>query len=613
MAEGSRSTSRTPLLEKKVDPFTVLTSDAQFWKLGYYEQLDAAVNNASKPDMAILPVFIIGGIFWCINAAVCLAITWYCTGEQLWSPGFHLALQKNVIAYHAIACHHGFHVCYRMLVGGPDYKVKFMPGSIKEDFVTGNRRRTRFDGVMHIIFDLSHVWLMISEPTSACAVLYFATTAWMYAFDHGEYIGMDGMFHGPWSVYILAEYATGGKAGAGISVLQFFLLLLYIGCGLGKMGPWFVSVFNQEWTLPPWAKLLDLKPLLYTKEFPRDNTPTPLAKVAGYFAATSEWVAAMLMMMTPAVGFGEAGQLSPYVACGVFIIVAMHIYINFHMPTFDTWMLNFTPAYLVYNAFYCNMNLPEPGFDWAGFSALAIPYQLFCLFFLAYCVYGHLFPENMTYMFCYRFWAGNWPMSWVLVTESGMEKLLKAFPEQAKSAKPGDVFAQTMGEAWGINFLGVFCTAQLPNRVMPMVLHKALAHGAKARGEKQPPASLGQFVKEQNGWFGPGVPVLAWATGWVVNDSLRGNVLLPEMQKECNFEAGEFVHIVGHSFPIFGELYNATSRWTIHDAKLGLIEEGKITVAEAIAVTRPSLWEGHETRGDKAMMSKANTNTGKKA
>ena len=76
------------------------------------------------------------------------------------------------------------------------------------------------------------------------------------------------------------------------------------------------------------------------------------------------------------------------------------------------------------------------------------------------------------------------------------------------------------------------------------------------------------------------------------------------MQKECNFEEGEFVHVVGHSFPIFGELFNATSRWTIHDAKTGLVEEGTITVAETKAVTRPSLWEGYETRGDKAAGSK---------
>ena len=214
-----------------------------------------------------------------------------------------------------------------------------------------------------------------------------------------------------------------------------------------------------------------------------------------YVAASSEWVAPLMMMMTPAVGFGEAGALSPYVAMGIFIIVAMHIYINLHMPTFDVWMLNFTPAYMVYNAFYCNKFLPEPGFDWAGFGGLALPYQAFCALFLAYCIYGHCFPEHMTYMFCYRFWAGNWPMAWVLISESGFKKLLKTFPKQAAAGNPGDLLAKTMGPAWAISLLGVFLNAQLPNRAMPMVLHKALKHSAKARGVK-PVDSLGQFVQE---------------------------------------------------------------------------------------------------------------------
>ena len=50
-------------------------------------------------------------------------------------------------------------------------------------------------------------------------------------------------------------------------------------------------VSHQEWTLPPWGKLLDLKPLVYRNRptekggggaFPRDNTPSGTAVIAGY-------------------------------------------------------------------------------------------------------------------------------------------------------------------------------------------------------------------------------------------------------------------------------------------------------------------------------------------
>ena len=53
-------------------------------------------------------------------------------------------------------------------------------------------------------------------------------------------------------MFILAKYYTAAH-GPATSLLQFELQLLYIGCGLGKMGPWFAAVFNQEWTLPPWC------------------------------------------------------------------------------------------------------------------------------------------------------------------------------------------------------------------------------------------------------------------------------------------------------------------------------------------------------------------------
>ena len=57
-----------------------------------------------------------------------------------------------------------------------------------------------------------------------------------------------------------------------------------------------------------------------------------------------------------------------------------------------------------------------------------------------------MYPEKMTYMFCYRFWAGNWPQAWVLVSESGMKKIEQAFPVQSKTqGKPGAMFAAMQG------------------------------------------------------------------------------------------------------------------------------------------------------------------------
>ena len=52
----------------------------------------------------------------------------------------------------------------------------------------------------------------------------------------------DGCLNAPWAFYLSAKYASVPGANA---LLQTFLMILYVSCGIGKMGPWFTQVFNQ--------------------------------------------------------------------------------------------------------------------------------------------------------------------------------------------------------------------------------------------------------------------------------------------------------------------------------------------------------------------------------
>eukprot|EP00037_Helgoeca_nana_P035554 m.425700 g.425700 ORF g.425700 m.425700 type:complete len:605 (-) comp54019_c0_seq1:162-1976(-) len=584
----------------EVDPFTVTTGKDdvdKFKSLGFFAQIDAAVNNASKPDMAAVPLFIMMWVNWFLHLGACFAVTWYVTGAEMWSVDFNEALLTNAIAWDAIATHHGFHMCYRMLVGAPEFKVKLMVGSIKEPVFPSmmSCRRSAIDVAMHCVFDLTHAWIIMSPaPSAECGVAFFLTTAWMFIWDYGEYAGLYGMYHGPWSLFILAKF--GFASPGSIVVLQFFLIMLYVNCGLGKMGPWFVAVFNQEWTLPPWCKFCDLRPHLYGPNFPRDNTPSSLGVVLGYVAASTEWIAPLLMCMTSHVVGGEAGATTIYVFVGVFTLVAMHIYINVHMPPFDTMMLNFTPMYLVLNSFYLSPHLAEPGFDYAGYEVLHPGYKFIMAYFVVYCAYGQIFPENFCYMFCYRFWAGNWPQAWVLVSASGMKKLEEHFPAQWKAGAPGQMFGTLQGPLWAFNFFGIFQTAQLPHRVLPMVMHKALVQGAALRGEAVP-SSLASFQIDNGGLIAMGAFFFNWVSGYMVNDSVRGRHTMVEMQRECNFAPGEMMLVEGHSFPIFSAITGTKAHWFLIDACNGILEDGWSSVEDALAVTRPSVLEGYETRG----------------
>lgn len=583
---------------QKIDPFTVTTNKddwQKFRSLGFFEQLDASVNNASKPDIKNLPVFVIGLIWWCINAAGCLFLTWYTSGAELWSTAFHENLLKNVIAWDAIANHHGFALFYRPVIGSPEFNIKFKIGSIKETMFPSllGSRRSMLDILLHLFYDGSRIWLLISvEPSPLCAWCVFGSVAAIYVFDFGEYVGMYGMYHGPWSVFILAKYYSTSQAPA-TAVMQFLLQLLYIGCGLGKMGPWFTSVFNQEWTLPPWALKFNIASLLYKNDFPKDNTPSLIGSILAYLAASSEWIAPLLMLCTSAVVGGPTN--TAYVRLGVITLISMHLYINFHMPLFDVWMLNMTPAYIVYNVYYVSPHISEPGFDYELFSQLHPAFQAFCWFMVGYCIFGQCFPGKMTYMHCYRFWAGNWPQSWVLVSEQGLAKLKRHFPSQAKSGLPGENFAKLQGPLWAFNIFGIMQTAQLPQRIIPKLMHKGLVVGASLRGENVP-TSLTDFQDKYQGVFMHGCTFFNWASGSMVNDALRGAHVLTEMHKRCNFAPGECMVMFSNSFPIFAGLTGSRSHWTITDANKGMLEEGYVTVKDALAITRPSMLKGYDKR-----------------
>lgn len=267
-------------------------------------------------------------------------------------------------------------------------------------------------------------------------------------------------------------------------------------------------------------------------------------------------------------------------------------------------MLNFTPAYLVLNVFYLSKHLSVPGFDYDGFAALHPVFQWACYAFVPYCIYGHVYTEQMTYMNGYRFWAGNWPQAWVFISKRGMEKIEAKCPKQWANGPPGAMMAGLGGPMWTFQWFGMFQTAQLPHRILPMVAHKALKGAAEMRGEEMP-KSISEFI-DQGGFTCFGPFFVGWLAGYHVNDGLRSRFALTELHKVCNFAAGELTMIEGHSFPIFAQLTGARSRWTIVDGAKGEIESGYTTVSEALAITRPSLLADYETRDGKfALLARA--------
>ena len=148
--------------------------------------------------------------------------------------------------------------------------------------------------------------------------------------------------------------------------------------------------------------------------------------------------------------------------------------------------------------------------------------------------------------------------------------------------------------------LGQFQMGELDHRVMPMLIHKAMKWGAKQRGELKTP-TLAEFKFGQNGNLMTGSKLSNWVSGYTANDALRSHHCIQELQKMCRFEKGELMLCQADSFQVFAQLWHGQHNWYIIDAADGLIEEGTITVKEALGIVKPSVLAGYEKRGNRPL------------
>ena len=447
-----------------------LDNEAGLKQLSYWDQFDAIVADKACPDPLTAVTFVLGLLTTIVNLSIVYLLVTYgqfnpdqthatvnatATANVNATTIDHEIVSKTLIAWCSLAAFLGMDGMYvNPILGYSPVFRSWQIGTIKEPFFCGRTgvwgkylgfptlqfKRNVVDGpLLSLAYTLSRVWVAMSAvPSPAAASWYLCTTLLLLVFNFSSFIGASGMYHFPFAVYLYLKYTnnvmnttdteTDNLGDPALSVLQLTLVLLYIGCGCGKMGPWFIQVFIQEWTLPLWGKFINFKPLLYKNEMPKDNTPSILAKVLGYGAASTEWLAGILLCLPHSIiatstlttvlesythttmasfdGYHDTTICSLPVAVGISVIIAMHLYIIVHLPTADVWILNLLPAYLVYYAFYIAPTV-ESGFDYAGFANLPPVWQSLCYAFSLFLVFGQFNTDKVSYTLCYRFWAGK--------------------------------------------------------------------------------------------------------------------------------------------------------------------------------------------------------------
>jgi len=532
----------------------------QWMQLPYWRQWDDLVKSVVSNGMPV-EFAIAVALHWawaCVQWAVIFTVTFATADGQQRS---HLLLRNaflfhNLMEFLAATGMTSGPMCGHIAWPFPYTRYRFTQGTLKEPFLAClGDTRTAVDVAISVAFVVCLVLLMITPEPGWLLCSWPCCFFVVLVSDFSAYVGSLGCWYGPVSV-IFGFAAVCGDLGQ-VAALQCVLILLYVGCGLGKMGPWFVGVFVAEWTQPPVfaAKRAAFQRLFFKDPDNENWSPSRLAHVLGYTAAITEWAVPLLFFLTPSVleslGLGPLGQWPVHFA--TFTMCSMHVYIVLHMPIGDVTMLNTVPMLWCIYAFH----IRSTGFDFAGFAAMPAGLRLFLALLAALVAFGQRHPSRVCYQTCYRFWAGNWPQAWYVFSDAGVAKMRKV-----RANLPLESLLDSLPATC------IMWNSQLCARIFPALLHRA--------------TSGQQLHTLRMAW---GMQLSNYCLGSATNCSLRCKELNPRLQRHCGFEAGEATCIMIDSFPSFGH----SLTWEIIDLGAdSVVASGTLRLEEMQAITKPS-------------------------
>lgn len=440
---------------------------------------------------------------------------------------------------------------------------RLSPGTLK--FSIWSRRfvrRSICDIIGHIVLFVVVGALAISP----CAHTYIRVVAAIvsnsvFLFDHQQWVAG----HGPTYGFVIAAGCFPVSSGA-LACVQLHTMLVWIGCGLGKVGPWFKFVNG-----PFMSASVCLRGRLWFWRFAvngdNDLRPTRIMGTVSSLAAHIEWGAPLLLLSAaPALVYPS-----------IFIMVAMHSYINFAPAVYDVyaWNLWFMLATPLMFGGECALSM---GFDVGG--SLVAPRCLLGWVFLegAYIWYGLMRPQDTPYNANHRHWAGNWPNGLVLIRKTAAEKMLEPWPIPGRpqwSPPPAwtQSFLARMGaavedyEVRMFKTLGHFWNVSMNMKCMPALVQHALC--------QQP---IGDFYI---------LHILQFADLFMGGPNWNHRV--PEMIEaavaESQIREGDCVCIWTGPFPFRFGSHHGRHPWKIIDGKVGVINEGNISIEAAWAIS----------------------------
>merc|ERR1712137_390854 len=197
------------------------------------------------------------------------------------------------------------------------------------------------------------------------------------------------------------------------------------------------------------------------------------------------------------------------------------------------------------------------GFDHRGARTMHRGLAAYLAGEVALCWYGQFFPDQVGYYFSHRYWAGNWVQTFFYVKRTAAAKLARVrtcstYPQIWRPLEP------LAGPSGTVNFAYLWLANLNMKAALGLIeMGVRLAGGPGTTQSDYFPIGLTQFCAGE------------------FRDALYALPLLPTMQEQIGFEAGECFMVRLGAFGMFQD----TATWGIYDLKEGLLKSGLLRVS----------------------------------
>jgi hypothetical protein len=331
--------------------------------------------------------------------------------------------------------------------------------------------------------------------------------------------------------------------GAWIAGAKVVWAAVWLWAATSKLNAHFPSVVAVMQSNSPLTAFGALRRRFY-RSFPDDLRPSRLTEAMAHLGTAVEVVFPVALLL------GDGGGVT---RAALAVMLIFHLFITTSIPMGVPIEWN---VVMVYGAFFLFGHH-------AGVAVGSIASPILAGYLVLACfvmqLVGNLVPASVSFLCAMRYYAGNWAYSvWLFRGESSKKLdacLIKASP------RVQDQLARFYDEETRVALLSkvmAFRAMHLHGRALQILLPKAV-----------PDIDAYEYL---DGELVAGV-VVGWNFG---EGHLHDMQLLRAVQRQCGFAEGELRAIFVESQPLGGK----GLAWTIADAATGVLERGRVAVAD---------------------------------